>query len=113
MKIVRGALILVTVFFSIRHGWAGITMKPEATGMLTALGINSFMLYMVSGLTLASGLLVLFPSTFFTGCFLNAVTILLMMALQLRAGNMKAALIEIPFLLMPLVMIWLGHPLKK
>jgi hypothetical protein len=38
---------------------------------------------------------------------------LLIMALSLKTGNLKTALIEIPFLLMPLVMIWLGHPLKK
>ena len=51
--------------------------------------------------------------SFFIANLVNAVTILLIMAFSLRAGNFKTALIEIPFLLMPLVLIYLGHPLKK
>jgi hypothetical protein len=34
------------------------------------------------------------------------------MALSLRAGNIKMALIEIPFLILPLIMIWLKYPFK-
>jgi hypothetical protein len=37
---------------------------------------------------------------------------LLIMCLALQAGNVKTALIEIPFLLMPLVMIGLRHPFR-
>ena len=88
-------------------------MKPEAVNMLTELGIGEFAGKVMSVLTLAVGLLILFPQTFFAGNLLNAALILLIMALSLNAGNLKIALIEIPFLLMPLVLIWLGHPLKK
>jgi len=35
-----------------------------------------------------------------------------MMTLALKAGNYKFALIEIPFLLIPLMLIYLRHPLK-
>ena len=88
-------------------------MKPEGADMLTTLGIGRSMLYLISFLTLAGGILILFPLTFFAGNLLNAAIILLILCLQLNAGNMKASLIEIPFLLMPLVMIYLGHPLKR
>jgi hypothetical protein len=57
--------------------------------------------------------MVLFPRTFFLANVLNAVLILLIMALALRVGNLKTALIEIPFLAMPLLLIWLKHPLEK
>jgi hypothetical protein len=112
MKIVSGILVLVTVFFSFKHGWAALTMKHDESGMMKQLGINKPVLYIIGSLTLAVGVLVLFPATFFAGCLLNAILIVLMLILQLKAGNLKAALIEIPFLLMPLIMIYLGHPLK-
>lgn len=114
MKIIISAiLILITVFFSFKHGWAGLTMTPKPDDPIAKLGISKPVVYAISLLTLAVGVLVLFPATFVASCIINAVVILLILILQLRAGNMKAALIEIPFLLLPLVMIWLGHPLKK
>lgn len=115
MKIISGLLILITVFFSYRHGWNAVTMnlKPEESNMLTALGIGKPLLYTIGILTLAVGVLVLFPATFFAGNLINAALLLLILALQLKAGNVKAALIEIPFLLMPLLMIYLGHPFRK
>ena len=81
--------------------------------MLTDLGITKPLAIVVSILSLAVGLMVLFPQTFFTGNLINAIMILLIMALSLRVGNIKTTLVEIPFLLMPLVLIWLGHPLRK
>jgi len=35
------------------------------------------------------------------------------MAFALRSGNYKMALMEIPFFTLPLLLIYLGHPLKK
>jgi hypothetical protein len=113
MKILSGVLILITAFLSFKHGWEGLTNKPETVNMLTELGIGEIGGKVMSVLTLAVGLLILFPQTFFAGNLLNAAVILLIMALALKTGNLKTALIEIPFLLMPLVMIWLGHPFKK
>jgi hypothetical protein len=34
------------------------------------------------------------------------------MALSLRANNVSMALIEIPFLALPLALIWLKYPVK-
>ena len=113
MKIASGILTLVTVFFSFKHGWAGLTMKPDESVMFKALGVSKEFVYVMSSLTIVVGVLVLFPYTFFAGNMLNAALILVMMILQLRARNLKAALIEIPFLLMPLALIWLGYPLSK
>ena len=113
MRIISGILILVTLVLNIRHGWAGVSMTPEAAGMMTQLGTDKRLGMVIGVLTLLGGLLVLFPPTFFVGCCLNAGIILLIMALALRAGNIKMALIEVPFLLMPLVLIWLGHPFKR
>jgi hypothetical protein len=113
MKIISGILILITVFFSFKHGWAALTMKYDESEAFSKLDISRPVLLIVGALTLLVGVFVLFPYTFFAGNIINAVLILFILALQLRAGNIKAALIEIPFLLLPLVMIWLGHPFKK
>lgn len=43
---------------------------------------------------------------------LNAIAIVVIMALAVRAGNFRMVMVEIPFLLMPLVMIWLKYPFK-
>jgi len=108
-------LILVTVFLNVKHGWSGLTnrVSPEESKMFADLGINRTMGIILAILTIAAAVLILFPQTFFVGNFLNAAIILFILILALKTENIKLALIEIPFLLMPLVMIYLGHPLKK
>jgi hypothetical protein len=113
IKIISGILILITAFLSFKHGWEGLSMKSEPNEMVNALGISKTVILAVSVLNLAVGILVLFPQTFFIGNLINAILIVMIMALSLKTGNVKIALIEIPFLLMPLLMIYLGHPLKK
>jgi len=120
-----GLLVLSKIFFGgfrgggPRNQWKGkmkerwMNMKPEETKMLTDLGIGRPLLVIISLLSLAVGVMVLLPQTFFAGNLLNAAMILLIMSLALKAGNIKTALIEIPFLIMPLVLIYLGHPFKK
>jgi hypothetical protein len=114
-KVLSGLLILVTVYLNFKHGWAGVTnnLKPEEAKMMTDLGINKTMIKVISVLSLTVCVLTLFPQTFFTGNILNAFAILLIMGFALRSGNYKIALIEIPFFILPLLLIYLGHPLKK
>ena len=115
MKIISGLLILVTVFLSIKHGWEGLTasQKAGAPDLVATLGISQSLGYAMALLSVAIGIMVLFPQTFFLANLLNALVIVLIMSLALKAGVPKIALMEIPFLLMPLILIWLGHPLKK
>lgn len=115
MKIISGILIVVTVFFNVKHGWAGLTNKvsPEQSKMFADIGIDRPLGIIIGLLTLAVAVLVLFPKTFFAGNLINASLILLIMALALNKGNVKLTLIEIPFLILPLLLIYLGHPLKK
>jgi hypothetical protein len=80
--------------------------------MMADLGISTTIMPFFGVLSIVIGLLLLFPQTFFISNLLNAVTIVLIMALSLRAGNTSMALIEIPFLAMPLLLIWLTYPFK-
>lgn len=114
MKIISGILIITTAFLSFKHAWDGlISPKPESTQMLSQLGINSTAGFILGIFSLLVGIMVLLPQTFFAACLINAIMIVVIMALALRSGNIKIALIEIPFLIMSLVMIWLGHPLRR
>lgn len=115
MKIISGVLLLVSVFLSVRHGWAGVTqtLKPAEAEMLAGLGFTKPTLYAFSGYTLAVAALLLFPQTFLLGNLLNAAGFLLLAALALHAGNLRLAATELAVLLLPLALIWLRHPLAK
>jgi hypothetical protein len=63
--------------------------------------------------TLVSSLLILFPKTFIWGNFLMAATILCLVCFHLLDKNLKGAAIELPFLLINLVIIYLQYPLAK
>jgi hypothetical protein len=113
MKIISIVLLLLSAILSLKHGWD--TFRPadaEQIKLITEMGISRNIVPFFGVFSIIVGVMLLFPQTFFVSNLLNAVTILLIMALSLRAGNIKMALIEIPFLAMPLVLIWLKYPFK-
>ena len=110
MKIISGLLLLVSVFLSIQHGWAGVTQPAEAQ-MLAALGFTRSTMYVFRLSTLAVAGLLLFPQTFFLGNLLNAAGFLLMLSLALHTDNLRLAATELAILMIPLALIWLKHPL--
>jgi len=111
MKYLTIALILISAFLSLKHGWDAFqATSPEQAKMMTDLGINSSVVPYIGVLSIVIGLTILFPQTYFISNFMNAVVILLIMALALRTGNLRIALIEVPFLLLPLLLIWLKYP---
>lgn len=105
-------LLAVSVFLSFKHGWDSLNFQdhPESARMLSELGIRPTHLPVLGIFTIVTGLLLLFPRTFFLGNLLTAFSIVTIMALALNAGHPKIALLEIPFLIMPMVMIWLEYP---
>lgn len=111
-SIISLVLLLVSVYLAFSHGWSTLNYKkhPESLKMMNELGITETMIPFFAGLTLLIGVLLLIPKTFFLGNMLNAISILIIMALAMRVGNFKMVLIEIPFLMMPLVLIWLKYP---
>ncbi len=113
MKIVGIILLLASAFLSIKHGWDAFQpANAEQTKMMENLGITKTMTPYFGALSILIGLMLFFPQTFLVANILNAVTIVLIMALSLHAGDYKIALIEIPFLALPLLLIWLKYPLK-
>jgi hypothetical protein len=115
MKIISGILIIITTFLSLKHGWDGLNIgsNPEQAKMAAEMGFGKTTITVMSIFSIVVGIALLFPRTFFWANAVHAITIVLIMAFSLKAGNYKTALIEIPFLLIPLLLIYLGHPLKK
>lgn len=114
IRIISSILILINLFFGLSHGLRAFR-KPSAAylQMMTTLGITDSIRLIIGIWAILSSVLILFPKTFFIGNVLRAVLLLLMMSLALKGGNYKFALIEIPFLLIPLVLIYLEHPFKN
>ncbi len=98
----------ISAILSFKHGWDAFRpATSEQLKMMTMLGTSPNLMPYLGALSISIGLLLLFPQTFFISNVLNACTILLIMALALRAGDVKTALIEIPFLALPLLLIWI------
>jgi hypothetical protein len=113
MKIVSILLLIASAFLSIKHGWDAFQpANAEQAKIMANLGISNTVMPYFGALSIIIGLILFFPQTFFLGNVLNAVIIVLIMALSLRAGDYKMALMEIPFLTLSLILIWLKYPFK-
>ncbi len=112
-KIINAIFILFAVFMGLKQGSAMLLGKP---GMLELFGKWNFSktAIMVNGaITILAAILILFPKTFVWGNFLMAAGILLIICFQLVHGDLKGAALELPFLLLNLVILYLQHPLKN
>ncbi|WP_268225851.1 hypothetical protein [Sinomicrobium oceani] len=113
-NVISLVLLGISVFLSLKHGWDAFQPpNQEQSKMMAELGITKVTMPYFGVFSMLIGLMLLWPRTFFLGNMLNAMTILIIMALSLRAGNYRMALIEIPFLAMPLLLIFLKYPFKQ
>lgn len=103
--------MLFAIFMGLKQGWAMVTAKPDMLRMLARLGVAPVGATALGVVTLASAVLVAFPRTFLYGNFLMAVSILFILVLELQHKDLRGAAIEVPFFLLSLVIIYLGHPL--
>lgn len=113
VKIINSLLILFVVFMGFKQGWAMFSGKAEMLAMFGKWHFNNLSLITLGTISLLSALLILFPQTFVFGNFLMAATILLIICMQLSTKSLKGAAIELPFLLMNLLIIYLQYPLTK
>jgi hypothetical protein len=111
--ILSAAFILVTVFLNVKHAWAILTIQPNQADMFTRWNFSRAARTTFGLLTLAAAILILLPDSFVAGNLINAGLILLLIGLHLKDRNIKSSLMEIPFLLLPFVMIYLKYPLHR
>jgi len=112
IKILNSVLILCAVFMGLKQGFAMLTAKPEMMDMFSKWHFSKTALMVNGAITILSALLILFPKTFVWGNFIMAAEILMIICLHLLDKDLKGVAIELPFLLLNLVIIYLQHPLK-
>ena len=113
LKILNAILILGAVFMGLKQGYAMYSGKPEMIEMFSKWNFTKTAL-MINGIILMlSAVLILFPKTFVWGNFLMAAGILMIICFQLLDKNLKGIAVEIPFLLLNFIIIYLQHPLKN
>ena len=112
-KIVNTLLILFALYMGLKHGWAMISGKPQMIEMFGKWNIGKPGLVVFGSMTILGAALVLLPQTFLWGNFITAAGILFIICLHLQEKNLKGVAIEIPFLLMSLLILYLRHPLMK
>ncbi|MCI1752983.1 MAG: DoxX family protein [Flavobacteriales bacterium] len=113
IKIISAILLLVAVFMGLKQGWAMFSGKPEMLDMFSKWNVNKTGLAINGAITMLSALLLLHPKTFVWGNFLMAAGILLIMCFHLMDRDLKGFAIELPFLLINFVLIYLHHPLSE
>ncbi|WP_316828132.1 hypothetical protein [Pedobacter miscanthi] len=114
IKIISGILILFSAFMGVRQGLKGWNIRPGDTGPFVhiqqELQFSERTLKVFAALTMLSGVLLLAPQTFLFANILNICLFLFLIIRWLMIGDTKAALSEVPFLLIPVVLIFLKHP---
>jgi len=113
LKIINIVLILFAVFMGFKQGYAMFSGKPEMLEMFGKWGLGKTSVMINGIITMLAAVLILFPRTFVWGNFLMALGILLIICFHLMDKDLKGVLIELPFLLLNLVIIYLQYPLKK
>lgn len=113
VKIINSVLILVAVFMGFKQGIAMISGKPEMAEMFGKWGFDKTGLMINGAVTLLASVMILFPKTFVWGNFLMAAGILLIICFHLMNKDLKGMVIELPFLCLNLIIIYLQHPLKN
>lgn len=113
LKSLSGILILGAVYMGFKQGLAMLTAKPEMLEMFGKWHFSKNAVMLNGAVTLLATVLILFPKTFVWGNFLMAAGILMIICLHLLNKDLKGVAIEIPFLLLNLIIIYLGHPFKS
>ncbi len=112
LKIINSLLILFTVTMGIKHDYTMIIGKSYMFDMFVKWGLTKSFCYVFGTYTIISAVLILFPKTFFWGNIMMATAILMIQCFFLADKNLKSFAIEIPFIAINLIMIYLKHPLK-
>jgi hypothetical protein len=113
LKLINSVLILVALFMGLKQGYAMFSGKPEMLEMFGKWNFSKTAVMINGGITMLAAVLIVFPKTFLVGNFLMAAGILMIICLHLLDKDLKGAGIEIPFLLLNLVILYLQHPLDK
>ena len=112
-KIITAILALLGIFMAAKQGYAMITGSDEMLAMFLPWGFGKTGLMIFGVYNLIGALLIFFPKTFWIGNFMIAAGIVMIMVLLAFDGQWQALGIELPFLILYEVLIYLKHPLLQ
>ncbi|WP_231427825.1 MULTISPECIES: hypothetical protein [Pedobacter] len=118
-KILSSVLILVALYMGVKQGWAMVSGKPAMMEMFAKWNVGKNGMMVIGAATILGAIMVVIPQTFLWGNFITAAGILLIICFHLNettaasAERLKGVAIELPFLLLSLLIIYLQHPLAK
>lgn len=112
-RILSLVIFAATVIIHGRHVWGAFNPPPNLGEQLERVDMtitSALFVYVPSAVSL---LLLLFRKTFVAGNAILATMLFTLALIQLKVGIIKGALIEIPLIAMPILMIYLGYPLQN
>ncbi|MFW0717558.1 hypothetical protein [Pedobacter sp. N23S346] len=112
-RIFIAVLLIVVVLMGLKQGLAMFNGNDGMLEMFGKFNFNRFWVKVIGGLTILAAIMVLFPQTYVVGNVLMASLILLILCLQLSIMDIRGAMIEVPFLLMNLALIYFQYPTIK
>lgn len=110
IKLSNAILVLFSFFMSVKHGFSMIAAKTEMLSMFAKWEIGKTGVITFGIIGVVASVMTLFPKTFFAGNFIASVCLLFLTALYLHQRDLKGAFIELPFAILPLVIIYLQYP---
>ena len=113
VKVLSATLLLFSLYMGVKHGLAMSLGKPEMIEMFGKWGIPKMAIQVLGFVGLVATVCLLFPGSFVWGNFITAGLILFIMVQFLTTRDLRGFLIELPFFLLPLLMIYLRHPLAR
>jgi hypothetical protein len=113
IRILSAVLILFSLYMGFKHGLAMALAKPEMIEMFGKWNISKTGIQVLGVIGLLATVMIIFPQTFVWGNLITSAMILFIMAQFLAQKDLKGFLIELPFFLLPLLLIFLQHPLAK
>jgi hypothetical protein len=113
LKIINSVLILFAAYMGVKQGWAMFTGKAEMLDMFGKWNIGKSGVMILGLFTLLSVILMLIPKTFVWGNFLMAAGILVIICFHFADKDLKGVMIELPFFLLSLLIIYLQYPFTK
>jgi hypothetical protein len=105
-------LVLFTITLNFLHVWDILQIDPGARHAIAATFFSEVFIVVILIITLIASGLFLFRATFKIGVCLQALSVLIVIALELRVGHTSTAVQQVPFLCATAVMFYLGYPFE-
>jgi len=105
--------MLSVVAMGFKQGWAMINAQPAMVTLFSKWNYQVANVQVFGILTVTCASLILFPQTYTLGNVMMAATILFIALIQVSIHEYVKALIEMPFLLLNVLLIYLKYPFNS